>query len=270
MTNSLIVTYKFLHTRGTVEVPEDMTVAGLAAEIGREEGLLLEGSKASPTSKPDAKTSKAVESDLHDIPEKQCNCQKAGRRRGDVSPTLLFCPSTCSDFATSLIGGRSQQKEECTVCDHAQHVMPSGVAAPRGNCGMCRTPLAKPCIVCADTIAEAKTPETKCHLAMGDCKHIFHYHCLSTWLLNHSTCPTDSVPWTFAGTPSVGTGRTQICLVTKDQVLHFLFCCVSHPLTSDISQAIEFDMPKSTPDKAFKELLESKYHIPASTLLMFG
>merc|ERR1711939_604500 len=60
-------------------------------------------------------------------------------------------------------------------------------------CGICKEPNAELCIDC---LAEGK--EGPCEMAVGECNHAFHWHCISGWLQRKSTCPLDQQDWQLA------------------------------------------------------------------------
>ncbi|VDK55471.1 unnamed protein product [Anisakis simplex] len=63
------------------------------------------------------------------------------------------------------------------------------------TCGICRMPFEACCIEC-------KTPGDECPLAIGNCKHAFHMHCIVKWTETQNTprpqCPLCRQEWKFA------------------------------------------------------------------------
>uniref|UniRef100_A0A0N4UVC6 Anaphase-promoting complex subunit 11 n=1 Tax=Enterobius vermicularis TaxID=51028 RepID=A0A0N4UVC6_ENTVE len=63
------------------------------------------------------------------------------------------------------------------------------------NCGICRMPFEACCTDC-------KTPGDDCPLALGNCKHSFHMHCIVKWTETQNTprpqCPLCRQEWVFA------------------------------------------------------------------------
>merc|ERR1712072_1351075 len=57
-------------------------------------------------------------------------------------------------------------------------------------CGICKEPNSEPCIDCLTT-----GREDGCDMAVGECNHAFHWHCISGWLNKKNTCPLDQIEW---------------------------------------------------------------------------
>merc|ERR1711934_352255 len=57
-------------------------------------------------------------------------------------------------------------------------------------CGICKEPNCDPCIDCLTT-----GREDGCDMAVGECNHAFHWHCISGWLNKKNTCPLDQIEW---------------------------------------------------------------------------
>ncbi|KAL1922037.1 uncharacterized protein VTP21DRAFT_10679 [Calcarisporiella thermophila] len=61
-------------------------------------------------------------------------------------------------------------------------------------CGICQNAFDGCC-------PECKTPGDDCPLIWGECKHVFHMHCLLKWISTESSrqlCPMDRRPWVTA------------------------------------------------------------------------
>lgn len=64
------------------------------------------------------------------------------------------------------------------------------------NCAICRNLMTVPCIGCE---AEGQyNLSEECSIAWGICGHNFHFHCITKWLKNQSTCPLDSKTWEWS------------------------------------------------------------------------
>ncbi|KAK6110854.1 Anaphase-promoting complex subunit 11 domain protein [Brugia pahangi] len=63
------------------------------------------------------------------------------------------------------------------------------------TCGICRMPFEACCIEC-------KTPGDECPLALGECKHAFHMHCIVKWTETQNAarpqCPLCRQEWKYA------------------------------------------------------------------------
>ncbi|KAI8852166.1 anaphase-promoting complex subunit Apc11 [Chytridium lagenaria] len=62
---------------------------------------------------------------------------------------------------------------------------------PDDVCGICRGPFESACQDC-------KYPGDGCPIVYGECKHVFHMHCLHKWIasdLSRELCPMDRMPW---------------------------------------------------------------------------
>ncbi|KAI9365758.1 RING/U-box [Pilaira anomala] len=65
-------------------------------------------------------------------------------------------------------------------------------------CGICHSEYDHCCPNC-------KMPGDDCPLIWGECKHVFHLHCLMTWFqssTNDERCPMDRTAWKTATAPS--------------------------------------------------------------------
>merc|ERR1711934_1156412 len=61
------------------------------------------------------------------------------------------------------------------------------------NCGICKESNHEVCINClADGLTEG------CDIAIGECNHAFHWHCIESWLKRRTTCPLDHTEWMLA------------------------------------------------------------------------
>ena len=57
------------------------------------------------------------------------------------------------------------------------------------NCGICKQSNSAVCIEC-----EVEGKED-CDIAIGECNHAFHFHCIKEWLNKKSTCPLCATEW---------------------------------------------------------------------------
>ncbi|XP_037959483.1 RING-box protein 1A-like [Teleopsis dalmanni] len=60
-------------------------------------------------------------------------------------------------------------------------------------CAICRNENTERCIQC-----QAARSEEECATIQGNCKHIFHKHCIARWLEHRNVCPLDNQDWTYA------------------------------------------------------------------------
>ncbi|KAI9350744.1 anaphase-promoting complex subunit Apc11 [Obelidium mucronatum] len=63
-------------------------------------------------------------------------------------------------------------------------------------CGICRAPFDGCCPDC-------RVPGDDCSIVIGECKHVFHMHCLFKWIASENSkqlCPMDRTPWKLAST----------------------------------------------------------------------
>jgi len=61
-------------------------------------------------------------------------------------------------------------------------------------CAICTNELMVPCLTTCE--ANPQTHE-ECSVVWGQCGHAYHFHCISKWLVKHSTCPLDDLEWDF-------------------------------------------------------------------------
>jgi len=65
-------------------------------------------------------------------------------------------------------------------------------------CGICRVPFEGCCPGC-------KVPGDDCPIIWGQCRHVFHMHCIFKWLQTTNSkgqCPMDRRPWLDSGAPT--------------------------------------------------------------------
>ena len=55
------------------------------------------------------------------------------------------------------------------------------------------------CPICQENInircSDCQKTTNHCATTMGECKHIFHSHCINKWLLQSKKCPIDNKPY---------------------------------------------------------------------------
>lgn len=55
------------------------------------------------------------------------------------------------------------------------------------------------CTYCQNSInsccAQCTIPGDLCPPILGECGHVFHYHCIEYWIKEHGTCPICRRPW---------------------------------------------------------------------------
>jgi RING-box protein 1 len=57
------------------------------------------------------------------------------------------------------------------------------------ECAICRCSLQELCILCQ------VAPSDACLIAVGECTHEFHMHCIDKWVKDGHGCPLDKEPW---------------------------------------------------------------------------
>ena len=62
------------------------------------------------------------------------------------------------------------------------------------QCSICHNSISLNCINCE---LEPSTTNP-CTPTWGVCGHAYHFHCITKWLKNRSTCPLDDSEWDFA------------------------------------------------------------------------
>ena len=62
-------------------------------------------------------------------------------------------------------------------------------------CRICKIDIMK---LCAECLTDwPKTGIEDCIVAVGKCKHAFHFHCLTTWFMTNNVCPVCYKKWEF-------------------------------------------------------------------------
>ncbi|ORX41218.1 anaphase-promoting complex subunit 11 [Kockovaella imperatae] len=77
------------------------------------------------------------------------------------------------------------------LCDYATNGDTDDYDDDDDECGICRLAYESCCPAC-------KIPGDDCPLIWGECKHVFHMHCLLKWIDTESSkqqCPLDRRPW---------------------------------------------------------------------------
>lgn len=60
------------------------------------------------------------------------------------------------------------------------------------ECAICKNHLLEPCSKCFSTT------NLECFSIQGECKHVYHLHCIDKWLETKKTCPLDNSEWKYA------------------------------------------------------------------------
>lgn len=68
------------------------------------------------------------------------------------------------------------------------------VSMTTDNCSICQYSLQAKCIMCKSKYSSLGA-ESICLPIKGDCQHIFHEHCLNSWLKDNKTCPYCAETW---------------------------------------------------------------------------
>merc|ERR1711934_332060 len=98
---------------------------------------------------------------------------------------------------------RSEQMERCPPCTEdqglvvlkkVQMVAMWSFAGDTENCGICKQSNHGVCINCE--IEEKGTDQ--CDIAIGECNHAFHWHCIEPWLRKKTSCPICGSEWNLA------------------------------------------------------------------------
>ncbi|CCW64992.1 unnamed protein product [Phytomonas sp. EM1] len=79
-------------------------------------------------------------------------------------------------------------------------------------CGICKNALVDACVDCQTRGLLTSPPPpsstsstlatTNCRVAWGGCRHVFHEHCLSRWLVQRAVCPVCGQDWKLQGLTS--------------------------------------------------------------------
>lgn len=64
-----------------------------------------------------------------------------------------------------------------------------------GDCAMCSNLLKQPCLTTCET---SYNPLSHCPWILGNCGHMYHEHCITSWMKRYTTCPCSSCNWTIA------------------------------------------------------------------------
>lgn len=62
------------------------------------------------------------------------------------------------------------------------------------SCAICRNNIMDICVQCQKGNIYT---DNGCEIALGECTHAFHYHCISKWLRTRPLCPLDSKNWVY-------------------------------------------------------------------------
>lgn len=69
------------------------------------------------------------------------------------------------------------------------------VLAKTQCCAICRVHVLTMCLEC--TNKDPCESDSECKVAVGQCEHAFHLHCIKRWLYSNKTCPLDAQPWVY-------------------------------------------------------------------------
>ena len=79
------------------------------------------------------------------------------------------------------------------VIKHIHATYKSSLTSKNDKCPICRNDVLNSCINC-----EEHNNKITCDSIMGVCGHVFHLHCINTWLSKSQVCPLDNYAWSFA------------------------------------------------------------------------
>lgn len=131
----------------------------------------------------------------------------------DQQDTLMFDESDEGSQESSTNGSASQSKllneqsmMDCSSSDNknqARFKVKKWTAVAMwaydisvDNCAICRNHIMDKCIDC-QTAQEESNVDGNCSIAWGRCSHVFHMHCISTWINTRHVCPLDNKDWEF-------------------------------------------------------------------------
>merc|ERR1712146_562978 len=97
-------------------------------------------------------------------------------------------PEGSSVITLKMEGG----DQKCCVLKKVSMVSMWSFAVDTEICGICKQSNHDVCINCeVDGL-------TDCDIAVGECNHVFHWHCIESWLRKKTTCPLCSTEWGLA------------------------------------------------------------------------
>ena len=98
-------------------------------------------------------------------------------------------------------------------------------------CKMCYNKMTEKCISCKN-----KTDDTKCIIVLSECKHKFHFCCVTRWLSTKNICPLCGKEWKFIKLP-----ENKLALYYQDTVTEF---DVNDNLMNNIAEKLSIDKAK--------------------------